>query len=149
MVFAVMYEDGAALLGLAVAFIGIALDTVFNTSIFDAIASLTIGAILAVVAVLLASEARGLLIGERATSGLIRQVRALASSDPAIDEIVAVLTMQLAPREVLLILTVRFRCGVSLAELGSALERVEREIREKAPEVNRIFIDVEGLTARA
>lgn len=148
-VFAVMYEDGAALLGLTVAFIGTALDTVFDASIFDAIASLTIGAILVVVAILLTVEARGLLVGERATRGVIRQVRTLAASDPAIDEILAVLTMQLAPREVLLILTVRFRRGLSLGELGGALDRVDRKIREEAPDVTRVFIDIEDLAARA
>ena len=148
-IFAVMYEDFAALAGLLVAIIGTVLEVVFEQPIFDAIASLVIGAILTVVACMLLWEARGLLVGERASRRSIEKVKAIAARDPAVDQIVAVLTMQLAPHEVLLILTTKFHLDLPVAELGQALERLENEIRQQLPDVTRIFIDIEGLAARA
>ncbi len=147
--FAVMYEDAAALAGLVVAVAGTTLDEAFDAPIFDAIASVIIGVILVVVAVLLVWEARGLLIGERASRRSIERVKAIASEDSAVEQIVAVLTMQLAPHEVLLILTTRFRPGLAVAELGAALERIENRIRQELPDVTHIFIDIEGLAAQS
>jgi cation diffusion facilitator family transporter len=147
--FAVMYEDAAALAGLTVALVGTALDSVFDAPVFDAIASLIIGAILVLVAVLLVWEARGLLVGERASLRSIERVKAIGSEDSAVERIVAVLTMQLAPNEVLLILTTRFRPGLAVTELGQALERIENRIRRELPDVRHIFIDIEGLAAHS
>lgn len=147
-IFAVMYEDSAALAGLSVAFIGTSLDAAFNAPVFDAAASLTIGGILIVVACLLVADARGLLIGERADRHSIAKIREIVSRASEVNETVAVLTMQQAPHEVLLILTLRFRLGLPSSDLARALDLIEKQIRDELPDVSRVFIDVEGLTAR-
>jgi cation diffusion facilitator family transporter len=145
--FAVIYEDSAALAGLIVAFAGTALDTAYDAPVYDAIAALVIGVILIAVAILLVWEARGLLVGERASLQSIEKVEAIASRDVAVDQILAVLTMQLAPNEVLLILTTKFRPGLQVNELGQALERIENQIRQELPDVTHIFIDIKGLAS--
>jgi divalent metal cation (Fe/Co/Zn/Cd) transporter len=63
-VLTVMVEDSAALLGIAIAAIGIYLSDVTNNMIYDAFASISIGAVLMLFAFFLAKENRALLIGE-------------------------------------------------------------------------------------
>src|SRR5205823_14169166 len=60
--YTVLAEDSAALIGLVVAALGIALSQRFDQPVFDGVASLIIGLLLAAVAVVLMWESRSLLI---------------------------------------------------------------------------------------
>lgn len=62
--YTVLAEDSAALVGLAIAAVGIALSHLLQMPALDGAASVLIGILLASVAVLLAWQSRGLLIGE-------------------------------------------------------------------------------------
>lgn len=64
--FVIIYEDGAAILGLFVAFCGVFLTNYFQLPVIDGFASILIGLLLAIVAVILIIESRNLLIGESA-----------------------------------------------------------------------------------
>ena len=57
------------------------------------------------------------------------------------------LTVLLGPHEVLLNLDIQFRKGLSAAEVEAAVDRLEKAIRAKHPEVKRIFIEAESLTS--
>ena len=93
----------------------------------------------------LAAEGMKLLIGERADPEIVESIRGLADSDPDIGCVGDVLTMHMGPDEVLLNLAVEFRGGLSAEDLGDAIARVERAIRDKHPEVKRIFIEAASL----
>src|SRR4029079_15955844 len=75
--FTVLLEDSAARLGLVAALTGVALSQLTGNMRFDAFASLVVGLILALVAIVLASESRGLLLGEGADPETVREVRAI------------------------------------------------------------------------
>jgi divalent metal cation (Fe/Co/Zn/Cd) transporter len=141
-IFTVLFEDSAALAGLAVAFVGLTVGHLIGSPYPDGIASVVIGLILAIVAVLLARESKALLVGESAPRELVRSIRSLVESDEAVESAPPPLTMQLGPEEVLLNLVVDFREGLSAEAVMPATERVEDVIREKHPEVRRIFIEV-------
>src|SRR5262245_18600372 len=81
--FAILFEDSAALLGVAIAFAGVLLSQLLETSYPDGIASVLIGLVLSCVAVLLAYESKLLLVGESADAESVRSIRALVESDPA------------------------------------------------------------------
>ncbi len=104
----VLLEDSAALTGLLTAAIGIALATALDEPRFDGLASIVIGVLLALVAVFLAFESRGLLIGEQVDSDLMATLRSAVEDDPAVVAIERVRTMHLGPNEVLMTLHVRF-----------------------------------------
>src|SRR5439155_7767811 len=104
--FTILFEDGAALLGLAVAFLGIFLGHQLNNSYLDGVASIIIGAILAVVAIFLAYESKGLLIGEGVDPAVLASIRAIAGDDPAVKEVRKSLTMHFSPNDVLLTLDI-------------------------------------------
>jgi cation diffusion facilitator family transporter len=145
-IFVVVFEDFAALSGLVVAFLGVFLGHQLDNPLFDGVASLVIGLILSTVAILLAYESRGLLLGEGMQSNLVRSVREIAEQDRDIDTVHRLLTMHFGPNEVLLNIEVEFNQGLSSDELASAVDRIEKSIRKTHPEVRNIFIEAETLT---
>ena len=146
-VFTVLFEDSAAILGLFVALIGIFLGHLFNNVYFDGIASIIIGIILAVVAVVLARESKGLLVGESANPQTIANIRSLSKTEPGVQEVIRVLTMQLAPQEVLLNLEIQFSKNLTGEEIALTVKSLELKISQKHPEIKQIFIEAKSLTA--
>jgi cation diffusion facilitator family transporter len=146
-VFTILFEDTAAILGLVVALIGIFLGDLFNNIYFDGIASIIIGIILSIVAVLLARESKGLLVGESANPQTIANIRSLSKTEPGVQEVIRVLTMQLAPQEVLLNLEIQFSKNLTGEEIALTVERLEIKIRQKHPEIKQIFIEAKSLAA--
>ncbi|WP_128292552.1 cation diffusion facilitator family transporter [Afifella aestuarii] len=144
-VFIVVAEDTAALLGIIVAFVGVFLSVRFSAPEIDGVASIGIGIILIVVAILLVSESRGLIMGESADSDLIQSVRKIALSDPGVNSVPKLLTMQLGPRHVLLNMEMEFLPEVPAAGLYGVLDGVETRIREAHPQVRSIFLEIKAL----
>ena len=145
--FTVLFEDSAAMLGLLVAFLGIFLGHRLNNPYLDGVAAIIIGLILAVVAVLLAYESKGLLVGEGASRETVENICALAQKDPAVERVMPPLTMHFGPQEVLLNLDIKFSPGLSAEEIEAAVDRMEAAIRKRHPEIKRIFIEAESITA--
>lgn len=141
-------EDSAALVGIAIAAAGTWLTHALGSDVPDALASIAIGVVLCLVALALIRETKGLLVGESADREAVRQIRAIASSDPSVLAVGRPFTMQLGPDEVLLNLDVRFRPELSAAEQIEAVDRLERAIRARHPEVRRIFIEAAAVTGR-
>jgi cation diffusion facilitator family transporter len=145
--FTVLFEDSAAMLGLLVAFLGIFFSHRLNNPYLDGVAAIIIGVILGVVAVLLAYESKGLLVGEGARKETIESICKLAGADPAVERVMPPLTMHFGPQEVLLNLDIKFRSGLSAEEIEAAVDRMEAAIRKHHPEIKRIFIEAESITA--
>lgn len=148
-IFVVLFEDAAALAGLVVAFLGVYLGHRFNNPLFDGAASLVIGLILASVAIFLAYESRGLLLGESMESESVQDIRKIVAGDEMVEQVYRLLSMHFGPEEVLLNIEVKFRSGFSSTELASAINRIEKSIREKHPEVRNVFIEAESLAKSA
>jgi cation diffusion facilitator family transporter len=147
-VFTVFVEDSAALVGIAIAVLGIALGQILHHPYFDPAASVLIGLLLAGVALLLANESRELLLGERAPLRLIRKVKGIIRSEPSVEEVGDLFTMQLGPDEVLLAVALRFNSHLRVQELEATIDRLEQKIRRQAPVIQRIFIEAESLKRR-
>src|SRR2546421_1676270 len=143
--FTVLFEDTAALLGLIVAFLGIFLGHQLNNPYLDGVASIVIGAILAVVAGFLAYESKGLLIGEGVDPNVLKSIRSLASDDRAVAGIKKALTLHFGPSEVLLTLDARFKKHLKAEEIAAAVTRLEKNIRAQHPEIKHIFIEAKSL----
>jgi len=143
--FTILFEDTAALLGLVVAFLGIFLGHQLNNPYLDGVASIIIGAILAVVAVFLAYESKGLLIGEGVDPKTLASIRTIARDDPAVAEVRKSLTMHFSPDEVLLTLDLGFKKHLTAEKIATAVNRLEKKIRDKHPEIKHIFIEAKSL----
>ena len=143
-VFTVLFEDSAAILGLIVAFIGIGLAEAYDAPAFDAAASMAIGVILATVAIFLAMESKGLLIGEGARPAVVRGIRQIIATQPGILRTNEVLTMHFGPEDVLVTLSLDFEDGLSSREVEAAVSQMEARIKKDFPEITRVFIEAQS-----
>lgn len=145
--FVVLFEDAAALAGIAVAALGIFLSESTGNPAWDASASIAIGGILAGVSAWLAWETRGLLVGEAARTPLVEGVRRIVTAHDAIDSIGKLLTMHMGPDKVLVVLTVDFRSGLDSGDVERAAGEIEAAVREAHPAVRWVFLDAECLAS--
>jgi cation diffusion facilitator family transporter len=145
----VLFEDSAALAGLVVAFLGVFLGQRLHSPYADGIASVVIGVILAGVALFLVYQSKGLLLGESADPEVVEDIRTLARAIPAVANVQRPLTMHFGPDEVLLNLEMDFRPDATAAQITEAIERLEHDVRERHPEISRIFIEAKSLKAKA
>lgn len=140
-VVAVLLEDTAALVGLAVAAAGIAIGHATGSPIPEAGASILIGLLLAGVAWILAREARGLLTGEAASRETVDGIQRAIERDPAVRSACRPLTMHLGPEELLVNVRIDFRPDLEADELRRAIARLEQAIRARHPEASRIYLE--------
>ncbi len=141
--FVVLFEDTAAMLGLIVAFIGIAIGQWTGLHIFDGIASIVIGVILGVTAGWLAYETKGLLIGESADPLIVDGVTQIALQHPAIRGVNEVLTMHMGPNFILLNLSVDFKDALEMSGIERDIAKLTKQIKQEYPLVKRVFIEAE------
>ncbi|MEJ1126442.1 cation diffusion facilitator family transporter [Variovorax sp. CCNWLW225] len=139
--YTVLAEDSAALIGLAVAALGIYLSHRFGMPELDGAASVVIGLLLAGVAVLLIGQARGLLIGEGIRPETARAIRSLAMEQPSVSDVGHVLSMYIGPDEVLAIVDVNFKEGTATGEAADAITAIEGQVRARFPMIRRLFIE--------
>jgi divalent metal cation (Fe/Co/Zn/Cd) transporter len=139
--YTVLAEDSAALMGLAVAALGIYLSHRLDLRQLDGAASVVIGLLLAGVAVLLIGQARGLLIGEGIRPETARAIRSLAMAQPSVSDVGHVLSMYIGPDEVLAIVDVNFKEGTATGEAAEAISAIERQVRARFPMIRRLFIE--------
>ena len=138
--FIVLFEDSAALAGLAVAALGVWSSHATGDARLDGVASIAIGLILAAVAALLAREAKGLLIGERADPATIERIRALVVAHPEVTAVNHVRTIHTAPDSVFVAISADFDDALTMGEGEELVERLEGELRAAVPMLASIYI---------
>lgn len=143
-VFTVLFEDTAAVLGLVVAAGGVFLVQTTGNPVFDGVASVIIGVILALTAVLLAVETKGLIIGESAAPAAVGAIRELVYGEPAVRSVNELRTLHIGPRDVLAAISLDFADGLEVGEVEGVITRLERRIKDERPEVSRVFIEVQS-----
>mgnify|MGYP000616259877 FL=1 len=142
--FVVLFEDSAAMLGLIVAFVGIALGQYTGLHIFDGIASIVIGIILGITAAWLAYETKGLLIGESADPKIVTGITTLANNYNFISDVNEVLTMHMGPNYILLNLSVDFKDELDVKSLEENITTLTSQIKKEYPLVKRVFVEAEN-----
>ena len=146
--FAVIYEESAALLGLLLALFGVFLCHYFNNPVYDALASMLIGLLLIFVAVVMVKESKGLLVGESAHADIVKGVYALINNEVAVSTSYYPLTMHLAPQEILLAIDVQFKKEVTMDELFEYINSLETKIKEQYPAIKKIYIEAKNLKGK-
>ncbi|MGR6328624.1 cation diffusion facilitator family transporter [Sphingomonas sp. XXL09] len=138
--FIVLFEDSAALAGLVIAAIGVWASHAFADPRIDGIASIVIGLILGLVAMLLAREAKGLLIGERADPQVVETVRRIVAAHPAVTSVNHVRTIHTAPESVFAAVSADFVDSVTMGEGETLIEELEDQLRTAVPTLSSIYI---------
>jgi len=143
-VFTVLFEDTAAMLGLAVAAVGIALAVYLDRPWLDGAASLGIGLVLAITAGLLAYECKGLLIGEAADPKVAAGIRRIIGEKTAIRAINELRTLHFGPEDILLAVSVDFIDQMPASAVEETITEMEKDIKAAFPAVRRLFIEVQS-----
>ncbi len=147
--YAVVFEDSAAMLGLVFALLGIFLGHLLHNPYLDGVASIAIGLLLMSVAWFLASRTKGLLMGEGVNPNEQADIRKRVESDPAIERAGDILTMYMGPQNLIINMGVCFVEGITDKEMHEAIRRIEADLRSEYPEAERIYIEAESLEAAA
>jgi len=142
-IFVVLFEDSAAMLGLLVAFFGVALSQYTGILVFDSIASIIIGLILIGTAIWLAYETKGLLIGESANQSIIKDIRNILESTDSVEHVNEVLTMHMGPDYILANISVDFMDDKTADQIEIVIAKIDKLIKAQNPQIKRIFIEAE------
>lgn len=145
----VLLENTGALLGLAFAALGIMLSHQTGNPLWDGVASVMIGLVLAAISVLLLVEAKGLLIGESADSELIDALRACALEHEGVHEVHDVLTIHHAPDKIFSVLSAGFDDHITAVDVERIVHDIETAIGQRFPVVTRVYVRPQGEAATA
>jgi cation diffusion facilitator family transporter len=138
--FIVLLENGAAIAGIGAAAVGLALSQVTHDPFYDGAASVVIGAILGVTALVLAYESKGLLIGEAADPAIVDELRTLACDCDGVVGVGDILTIHSAPDAITAMLSVDFDDSISAGQVESIVRHIEEQAGARWPHVRRLFV---------
>ena len=141
--FVVVFEDSAALLGLLIALIGIFLFQVTGNPLFDGLASICIGVVLILTALVLAMESKSLLIGESADPQVVAEIRELLSTDDRVSSVNEIATLHMGPEFIVATVSIDFIDALSAEQLESAVTELNRRIKAIDNRLRRVFIEAE------
>lgn len=138
--FIVLLEDSAALIGIAIAFTGVYLSVNLGEPALDGLASVLIGITLGLTAAILARETKGLLIGEAASWKTRDSILRLATEMDGVANANGVLSVHVAPEEILVALSIEFEDRLRAPEIEMLVVELERRIRAAHPAVIAVFV---------
>jgi cation diffusion facilitator family transporter len=144
-VFIVVFEDSAALVGLAIAFLGVFFGHLWSNPYLDGAASVLIGLMLALMSAFLAYETKGLLIGEGYDRKTLQELRQAIASDQAIARVNRLLTLFFGPDDVMLTVEVTFRDRTTVEEIREAAKRIREKVKAQHSEITRIYFASENM----
>ena len=136
-----LLEDSGALVGLLLALGGVGMVLLTDDPVWDAYATLAIGALLAVIAVILIIEMRSLLLGEAASPEATARLRGAIESSPSVRRLIHVRTMHVGPEELLVAAKIEFDASLDFAGVSNAINETEARIRSLEPNATLIYIE--------
>lgn len=137
----VLLEDLGALTGLVMAITAIAISVITDEPVWDAVGTLSIGALLGVIAVILAIEMKGMLIGESARPDVFAAIERAMLSSPAVENVIHMRTQYLGPDDLLVGAKVEFRDTLTADAVADAINDVEARVREVVPYARPMYIE--------
>ena len=136
----VLGEDLAALVGLVLAFVFVAMASVTGNPLYDAFGSIVIGVVLIVVSLFVAVRIKGLIVGKSAEEDVQAAIGEHIKGTQGIEQLLNAITVQLGP-QVMLAVKVRMTPGISVEKAVELINGLERSIKAKFPEVAWCFVE--------
>ena len=137
----VLLEDFGALTGLFIALVAVGLTIVTDNGMWDALGTLSIGALLGVIAFVLAQEMKSLLIGESATAYVRQKIEGAINASDHTVALIHIRTQHLGPDELLVGAKIDFGATPTGAVLAEAIDAVEADIRAAVPAAKVIYLE--------
>lgn len=137
----VLLEDLGALVGLVLALVGVGLSLITGNGVWDGIGTLCIGALLVVIAIVLASETKSLLLGEAAGPEVVARIREAVVDGDTVSRVIHMRTLHLGPEELLVAAKVAVQHDDTATEIARAIDAAEARIREAEPIARVIYLE--------
>jgi cation diffusion facilitator family transporter len=137
----VLLEDAAALVGLVIALLGVAIADVTGNGRWDGVGSLGIGILLVAVAIVLVIEMSSLLMGEAARPEVVARIRDAIEAFPAVQRCIHLRTEHIGPDEIVVAAKVEFDPDLTVAQLATTIDALEVDIRTAEPHATLIFVE--------
>jgi cation diffusion facilitator family transporter len=136
-----LFEDSAAVVGLVLAALGVGLDQLTGSNVWDGAASIAIGVLLVVVAFKLGMDSRDLLIGRAADPAVQQLIREEIESRPGVDELLELRTMHMGPDNIIVAARVALNDEMGADQAEDLADEIDRRLSEKLPIQPNVFID--------
>ncbi len=137
----VLLEDVGAEIGLFIALGGVLVAKATGDPRWDAVGSIAIGVLLIVIAIVLAVETKGLLMGETASEESEAAISAAVTDHPLVHRLINLKTQHIGPDELLVGVKVEFDGTLTVPQLAEAINAVEAEIRAAEPTAKMIYVE--------
>ena len=137
----VLLEDAGALIGLGLALFGVVMSKVTGNGRWDALGSLAIGILLCIIAIFLAVEMKGLLIGESAAPDVQRQIVDALVGHDHVNRLIHIKTQHLGPDELLVAAKLEFTNSLTMHDLATAIDEAEAAVRRAVPTARLIYLE--------
>ena len=144
--FLVLFEDGAAVLGLLIVFVLMVFSHKFNLPFLDGLASVLVGLLLVFVSFILARESRSLLMGEGFSKETQVKIKEYIEKDPDVISLISQLSTYQSPKEVVLMLIIEFEDQLNTKDITTAIERLREHVKKEFPLVKFVIIQPQQLT---
>jgi cation diffusion facilitator family transporter len=137
----VLLEDFGALIGLVTALTAILVSHFTHNAVWDGVGTLLIGLLLITIAVVLAVEMKGLLIGEAATQVDQEKIAAAIEVEPSVQRLIHMRTEHIGPDELLVGAKIELVDGLSVPEVAEAVNRIEANVRRNVPTARVLYLE--------
>jgi cation diffusion facilitator family transporter len=137
----VLLEDSGAEIGLFLALAGVLLAHFTDEPRWDALGSIAIGVLLVLIAILLAVEMKGLLIGEAASRADLARITSTLEGAPSVRRLIHIRTEHLGPDELLVAAKLEFAPDLSVNQLAEAIDEAETALRDAVPIARVVYIE--------
>jgi cation diffusion facilitator family transporter len=136
-----LFEDSAAMAGLGLAALGLALRQVTGSPVWDGAASIAIGCLLILVAVRLALDSRDFLLGRAAGPRELHTIGEEIEKTPGVDRLLDLLTMYIGPEHLIVAARVAFSDDISADRAEDLADEIDRRLADRLPLVPHVFLD--------
>ncbi|GAA3191917.1 MULTISPECIES: cation diffusion facilitator family transporter [Streptomyces] len=137
----VLLEDFGALIGLVLALCGVGLTLITGDGIWDGIGTMCIGALLVLIALVLAAETKSLLLGEAAGAEQVAKIREAVVDGDTVTRLIHMRTLHLGPEELLVAAKIAVAHDDTAREVADAINAAEERIRAAVPIARVIYLE--------
>jgi cation diffusion facilitator family transporter len=137
----VLLEDIGAEIGLFLALTGVLLAHYTGQPRWDAVGSIAIGILLVVIAITLAVEMKGLLVGESASEENVAEISKALTSTVNVRSVIHMKTQHIGPDELIVAAKVEFEPTLTVSELATSIDAAERALRAAVPIAKLVYIE--------
>ena len=141
----VLLEDFGALTGLVLALVGVSTAALTGDSRWDAYATISIGVLLVIIAVVLVLEMKSLIIGEPAIAPLRQRIVAAIEGTRGMGRVIHMRTQHIGPDQILVAAKVELDPSLDTAGVTATIDRAQERVRKAVPIATLIYLEPEAL----